>query len=102
MASNLYPHLLAPGRIGTLELKNRIAVTAMGVSLSEDDGTVGEQLIAYHEEQARGGAGLIICGVAGVAWPVGAAVWICDRPAGRRLFGAPVRTFERVKTPVPF
>lgn len=72
MASNLYPHLLAPGRIGTLELKNRIAVTAMGVSLSEDDGTVGEQIIAYHEEQARGGAGLIIAGVAGVAWPVGA------------------------------
>ncbi|WP_420381769.1 FAD-dependent oxidoreductase [Novosphingobium sp.] len=72
MTSNLYPHLLAPGRIGTLELRNRIAVTAMGVSLSEDDGTVGERLIAYHEEQAKGGAGLIISGVAGVAWPVGA------------------------------
>ena len=43
--SNLYPHLLSPGRIGSMELKNRIAVTAMGVSLSEDDGTVGEQLI---------------------------------------------------------
>jgi len=71
MTSNRYPHLLSPGRIGTLELKNRIAVTAMGVSLSEDDGTVGERLIAYHEEQAKGGAGLIICGVAGVAWPVG-------------------------------
>jgi 2,4-dienoyl-CoA reductase-like NADH-dependent reductase (Old Yellow Enzyme family)/NADPH-dependent 2,4-dienoyl-CoA reductase/sulfur reductase-like enzyme len=71
-ASNLYPHLLSPGRIGTMELPNRIAVTAMGVSLSEDDGTVGERLIAYHEEQARGGAGLIISGVAGVAWPVGA------------------------------
>lgn len=70
--SNLFPHLLAPGRIGTMELKNRIAVTAMGVSLSEDDGTVGEQLIAYHEEQAKGGAALIISGVAGVAWPVGA------------------------------
>ncbi|WP_226016520.1 NAD(P)/FAD-dependent oxidoreductase [Novosphingobium sp. FKTRR1] len=70
--SNLYPHLLSPGRIGTMELKNRIAVTAMGVSLSEDDGTVGEQLIAYHEEQAKGGAALIISGVAGVAWPVGA------------------------------
>lgn len=69
--SNRYPHLLSPGRIGTLELKNRIAVTAMGVSLSEDDGTVGERIIAYHEEQARGGAGLIIAGVAGVAWPVG-------------------------------
>ena len=72
MTSNRYPHLLSPGRIGTLELKNRIAVTAMGVSLSNDDGTVSEQIIAYHEEQARGGAGLVICGVAGVAWPVGA------------------------------
>ncbi|MBU6392952.1 MAG: FAD-dependent oxidoreductase [Sphingomonadales bacterium] len=70
--SNLYPHILSPGRIGSMELKNRIAVTAMGVSLSEDDGTVGEQLIAYHEEQAKGGAALIISGVAGVAWPVGA------------------------------
>ncbi|OYZ40719.1 MAG: NADH:flavin oxidoreductase, partial [Novosphingobium sp. 16-62-11] len=72
MSSNLYPHLLSPGRIGTMELKNRIAVTAMGVSLSEDDGTVGERIIAYHEEQAKGGAALIISGVAGVAWPVGA------------------------------
>lgn len=72
MPSNRYPHLLSPGRIGSLELKNRIAVAAMGVSLSEDDGTVGERLIAYHEAQARGGAGLIVSGVAGVAWPVGA------------------------------
>ena len=67
MSSNRYPHLLSPGRIGSMELKNRIAVSAMGVSLSEDDGTVGERLIAYHEAQAAGGAGLIICGVAGVA-----------------------------------
>ncbi len=72
MSSNLYPHLLSPGRIGPMDLKNRIAVTAMGVSLSEDDGTVGERLIAYHEEQAKGGAALIISGVTGVAWPVGA------------------------------
>lgn len=75
MVSNRYPHLLSPGRIGTMELKNRIAVTAMGMSLSEEDGTVGERLIAYHEEQARGGSGLIIIGVAGVAWPVGAVAW---------------------------
>lgn len=67
-----YPHLLSPGRIGSLELRNRILVTAMGVSLSEPDGTVGERLIAYHEAQAKGGAGLIISGVAGVAWPTGA------------------------------
>ncbi|MFN3470405.1 MAG: FAD-dependent oxidoreductase [Novosphingobium sp.] len=72
MTSNRYPHLLAPGRIGTMQTRNRIVVAAMGVSLSEDDGTVGERLIAYHEEQARGGVGLIVSGVAGVAWPVGA------------------------------
>jgi 2,4-dienoyl-CoA reductase-like NADH-dependent reductase (Old Yellow Enzyme family)/NADPH-dependent 2,4-dienoyl-CoA reductase/sulfur reductase-like enzyme len=71
MISNRYPHLLSPGKIGTLELKNRIVVTAMGVSLSEDDGTVGEKIIAYHEEQAKGGAAMIIAGVTGVAWPVG-------------------------------
>ncbi|MDD3799308.1 MAG: FAD-dependent oxidoreductase [Novosphingobium sp.] len=75
MTSNRYPHLLSPGRIGTMELRNRIAVTAMGVSLAEDDGTVGERIIAYHEEQAKGGVGLIISGVAGVAWPVGCVQW---------------------------
>ena len=58
-----------------MELKNRIMVSAMGVSLSEEDGHVGERLIAYHEEQAKGGVGLIISGVAGVAWPVGAVAW---------------------------
>lgn len=65
-------HLLSAGRIGSMDLRNRIIVTAMGVSLSEADGHVGERLLAYHEAQAKGGAGLIITGVAGVAWPVGA------------------------------
>ena len=64
--------LLTPGRIGSLALANRIIVTAMGVSLAEPDGSVGQRLIDYHLAQAKGGAGLIITGVAGVAWPVGA------------------------------
>lgn len=72
MAGKDYDALLAPGRIGAMELRNRIIVTAMGVSLSEADGHVGERLMAYHEEHAKGGAGLIITGVAGVAWPTGA------------------------------
>jgi 2,4-dienoyl-CoA reductase-like NADH-dependent reductase (Old Yellow Enzyme family)/NADPH-dependent 2,4-dienoyl-CoA reductase/sulfur reductase-like enzyme len=67
-----YSNLLSPGRIGSIELKNRILVTAMGVSLAEDDGTVGDRLLDFHLAQARGGAGLIITGVCGVAWPVGA------------------------------
>ncbi len=76
MARQDYGALLAPGRIGSMEVANRILVTAMGVSLSEADGHVGERLLAYHEEQARGGAGLIISGVAGVAWPVAGFTWI--------------------------
>jgi 2,4-dienoyl-CoA reductase-like NADH-dependent reductase (Old Yellow Enzyme family)/NADPH-dependent 2,4-dienoyl-CoA reductase/sulfur reductase-like enzyme len=53
-------------------LKNRIFVTAMGVSLANEDGTVSQRLIDYHVAQARGGAGMIVMGVTGVAWPVGA------------------------------
>jgi 2,4-dienoyl-CoA reductase-like NADH-dependent reductase (Old Yellow Enzyme family)/NADPH-dependent 2,4-dienoyl-CoA reductase/sulfur reductase-like enzyme len=64
--------LFAPGRIGSLILKNRIFVTAMGVSLANEDGTVSQRLIDYHVAQARGGAGMIVMGVTGVAWPVGA------------------------------
>jgi 2,4-dienoyl-CoA reductase-like NADH-dependent reductase (Old Yellow Enzyme family)/NADPH-dependent 2,4-dienoyl-CoA reductase/sulfur reductase-like enzyme len=44
----------------------------MGVSLAEADGSVSDRLIAYHEEQARGGVGLIIMGATAVAWPAGA------------------------------
>ena len=44
-----YPHLLSPGRIGSLSVSNRIFVTAMGVSLSEPDGHVGERMIALGE-----------------------------------------------------
>lgn len=96
MTSNRYPHLLSPGRIGTLELKNRIAVTAMGVSMSEDDGTVGERLIAYHEAQARGGVGLIISGVAGVAWPVGAVAMGQTAISDDRFLPGLSRLAERV------
>lgn len=67
-----FGHLLSPGRIGSLELANRMIVSAMGVSFAEEDGTIGDRIIAYHREQAKGGVGLIITGVCGVAWPVGA------------------------------
>ncbi|MGD9598330.1 MAG: FAD-dependent oxidoreductase [Steroidobacteraceae bacterium] len=72
MSQGKFSRLLSPGTIGRMQLSNRIIVMAMGVSLAEADGTVGERLLAYHEEQARGGAGLVISGVCGVAWPVGA------------------------------
>ena len=71
MSASHYRTLLSPGRIGSLELKNRMIVTAMGVNFAESDGSAGDRLIAYHEEQARGGVGMVITGATGVALPVG-------------------------------
>jgi 2,4-dienoyl-CoA reductase-like NADH-dependent reductase (Old Yellow Enzyme family)/NADPH-dependent 2,4-dienoyl-CoA reductase/sulfur reductase-like enzyme len=65
-------HLASPGKIGCLQLRNRMAVTAMGVGFSNQDGTVSDRQIAYHAEQAKGGAGLIITGATGVSFPAGA------------------------------
>ncbi len=71
MATTNFPTLMSAKRMGALDIPNRIMVTAMGVSLANDDGTVGDRLIDYHVAQAKGGAGMIIMGVTGVALPVG-------------------------------
>ncbi len=71
MASRL-PHLLSPGRIGTLELKNRIVHAPMSLGLGAGDGTCGDHHIAYHEARARGGAALINIGTVSVGYPFGA------------------------------
>ncbi|MFN8544428.1 MAG: FAD-dependent oxidoreductase [Candidatus Binatia bacterium] len=69
-----FTHLLAPGRIGTLETRNRIVMTPMGSNLAEPDGHVGERLVRYYEARARGGVGLVIVGVGAIAWPAGACL----------------------------
>jgi len=74
MATERYANLLAPGRIGTLELKNRIYMTAMGTNLAEPGGICGERTRAYYRERANGGTGLITMGCVGVAWPVGSGL----------------------------
>lgn len=65
-------HLLSPMRIGTLEIRNRIAVAPMGVEIAEADGQVREPVLAYYEAQARGGAGLIITENTSATYPRGA------------------------------
>lgn len=69
-----YSHLLAPGRIGPMELRNRMVMTAMGTMLAEEGGLCGERLRAYYEERAKGGVGLIVMGSVGVGYPVGASM----------------------------
>ncbi len=55
-----YTKLFEPGKIGNLELKNRIVMPAMGCSLAEVSGEAGQRMIKYYADRARGGAGLII------------------------------------------
>jgi len=68
------PHLFEPGHIGRLALRNRIAMSPMGTNLGQEDGHVSERMLDYYEARARGGAGLIITGVAAVAYPAGQAI----------------------------
>ena len=49
-----------PGKIGKLELKNRLIVPAMVTNTCTADGLPTERFIQYHEEKAKGGWGMII------------------------------------------
>lgn len=49
-----------PIRIGNLELKNRMVVSAMVTNYCTPDGMATDKFIAYHEHKAKGGWGLII------------------------------------------
>jgi 2,4-dienoyl-CoA reductase (NADPH2) len=64
-----FEHMLAPGRIGAMELRNRILMCPMGDDLPEPDGTVGDRQRAYFEARARGGAALLLVGSVSIAYP---------------------------------
>jgi len=52
--------LFEPAKIGNLSLKNRVVMAPMETNFAGPQGEVTDQLICYHQERARGGAGLII------------------------------------------
>jgi 2,4-dienoyl-CoA reductase-like NADH-dependent reductase (Old Yellow Enzyme family) len=54
-----------PGRIGNIELKNRLVRSATYENAANEDGTVSEKLVEIYRELARGGVGLIVTGIAG-------------------------------------
>lgn len=54
-----YPHIFQPGRIGKLEIKNRVKYAATETNFPFGDGYVSDKEVAYMEAQARGGAGII-------------------------------------------
>ena len=53
-------HLFSPIQLGTLEIKNRVAMAPMGTDLAHPVRVWGDEEIYYFAERARGGVGLII------------------------------------------
>ncbi len=53
--------LIEPGQIGTMKVKNRTIMAAMGIrGTTDDDGDWGERTQAFYTARAAGGAGIII------------------------------------------
>ncbi len=71
MPTLTFPHLLSAGRIGNLELRNRIFMCPMGSNLGEPDGACGDRIQSYFEARARGGTALVTVGSVSIGWPVG-------------------------------
>lgn len=66
-----YKNLFQPGRIGSVELKNRIIMAPMASNLAHITGEVSDDLVLYYKERARGGVGLIIVEASCVDPPAG-------------------------------
>ena len=62
-----YSSLFSPIKIGSVTLKNRVILTAMGgTSFLGHDGKLNPHIRDYYMERVRGGVGLIVPGVTGV------------------------------------
>jgi 2,4-dienoyl-CoA reductase-like NADH-dependent reductase (Old Yellow Enzyme family)/thioredoxin reductase len=55
----MYDKLFSTGRIGRVEIKNRVVMTPMGTAIAAPGGGVNDDIIAYYEARAKGGVGLI-------------------------------------------
>ena len=55
-----FTKLFEPGKMGNVELKNRIIMAPCGTHYSSHYGVVTEQQLAFYSERAKGGAGLIV------------------------------------------
>jgi 2,4-dienoyl-CoA reductase-like NADH-dependent reductase (Old Yellow Enzyme family)/thioredoxin reductase len=55
-----FTKLFEPGRIGSLEVKNRIIFPPMITLYKTEEGGVSDRLIDHYAERAKGGAGLVV------------------------------------------
>jgi 2,4-dienoyl-CoA reductase-like NADH-dependent reductase (Old Yellow Enzyme family)/thioredoxin reductase len=69
-----FAKLFEPGRIGTMELKNRLIMPPMEPNFGSATGEVTDRMVNYYAARAKGGVGLIVTHIACVDYPVGKAV----------------------------
>lgn len=62
-----FSSLYEPGNIGTLELKNKLIMAAMGIPLAEPEGGVTDKMIAFYRARAEGGVGLVTTSFASIS-----------------------------------
>lgn len=55
-----YEKLFTPGKIGNVEIKNRVVMPPMMLGFGQIDGRPTETMMNYYEERAIGGVGLIV------------------------------------------
>ncbi|GAA4701734.1 FAD-dependent oxidoreductase [Nocardioides conyzicola] len=61
-----YEHLLRPGRIGSMELRNRIVMSPMETMYGTPEGLPSDRTVAYFAARAAGGVGLVTVGATGI------------------------------------
>ncbi len=73
MSRALYPYksMFSPIRVNSITLKNRLVMAPMGnISQAEETGRPNQSMIAYFEERAKGGVGLITSGLIPVSFGI--------------------------------
>lgn len=86
MSQKLYPYekLFSPIKINSLTVKNRLVMGPMGnISMAEEMGRPSAKMIAYFQERAKGGVGLITTGLIPVSHYIDPAV---TEPGDRSYF----------------
>jgi 2,4-dienoyl-CoA reductase-like NADH-dependent reductase (Old Yellow Enzyme family)/thioredoxin reductase len=65
----MYAHLLQPGKIGSLYVRNRVIMAPLGSRLTTENGAVTDDMIEFYSQRARGGAGVIVIEAMGIEYP---------------------------------
>lgn len=74
---NEFPRLFAPIEISGVGLRNRVVKAPMATNYATPDGFVTSSMIAYYQERARGGPGLVIVEFASID-NIASKSWHCQ------------------------